>query len=156
MTTRSVASNQRATPAWDFPAAELMSFLRDYSAGTWSEREVAARLRVGITQAKEALGVLEMEGYIEPAGTTANGARRMQAARYRALRHLGSTPRFTPGSVEAALNPLRDRINTLNADPSATYSGTKAAAFGDFFRELPPEYKLHPWAYDWSHAHRSR
>ena len=47
------------------------------------------------------------------------------------------TPRFTPASVEAALNALRDRIHAMNADPNAMYSVTKAVAFGDFLRDLP-------------------
>jgi hypothetical protein len=115
------------------PAAELTSFLREYPTGTWTERDLAACLQIGIAQAKEVISVLQLEGYIEGAGTTTkwrvtDAGRTVSGAK---------TPRFTPASIESALSALRDRIQAMNADPNATYSVSKAVAFGDFLRNLP-------------------
>lgn len=120
-------------PANELPAVELASFLLDYGIGAWTQWDLAACLRIGPTQAKEIITVLQLEGYVEPAGTTSkwrttDAGRTVSGAK---------TPRFTPGSIEAALNGLRDRIHALNADPNAMYSVGKAVAFGDFLRELP-------------------
>jgi hypothetical protein len=131
---RSTASDsQKTTAAKELPAAELTSFLREYPTGTWTQRELAACLQIGMAQAKEVISVLELEGYIEPAGTTTkwratDAGRTVSGAK---------TPRFTPASIESALSALRDRIRAMNADPNATYSVSKAVAFGDFLRDLP-------------------
>jgi hypothetical protein len=127
------ADSHKTTAAKELPAAELTSFLRDYGAGTWTERDFAACLRIGATQAKEAMSILQLEGYIERAGTTAkwqttDAGRTVAGAK---------TPRFTRASIEAALNTLRDRIHAVNTDPNAMYSVSNAVAFGDFLRELP-------------------
>ena len=74
-----------------------------------------------------------LEGYIEPAGPTTKW-RTTDAGR---IISGAKTPRFTPGSIEAALNALQGRIDALNADPTAIYSATRVVAFGDFLRELP-------------------
>ena len=125
--------NQKTAAARALPAAELISFLRDYGTGTWPERDVSACLRIDIQQAREVISVLQLQGYVEPAGTTnkwrtTNAGRTVSGAKI---------PRFTPASVELALNSLRDRIHALDADPNAMYTVTKAVAFGDFLREPP-------------------
>jgi hypothetical protein len=61
---------QKTTGAKQLPAAELTSFLRDYGTGTWTERDLAICLQIGSGQAKEVVSVLQLEGYIEPAGST--------------------------------------------------------------------------------------
>jgi hypothetical protein len=113
--------------------------------------DLTACLQIGMQQAKEVISVLQLEGYIEPAGTTTkwrttDAGRTVSGAK---------TDRFT-GQCEAALNALHDRIHAMKADPNATHSLSKAVAFGDSLRELPREYRLHLWGYDWNHAKQSR
>ena len=125
--------NQKTTVANQLPAAELTSFLRDYGTGTWTEQDLTGCLRIDTQQAKEAISILQLQGYVEPAGTTTkrrttDAGRTVSGAK---------TPRFTPASIEAALNALLDRIHAMNADANAMYSVTKAVGFGEFLRELP-------------------
>lgn len=110
------------------PAAQVVSFLRDvHSLLTWTEQDFAASMNVAKNQAREALGMLELAGYVELLEkgkwrTTDQG--RLLAG--------GKTPRFTSESIEKALGELKERITLLNSDQRATYRVTRAVAFGDF------------------------
>ena len=133
-TLRTTANDShKTTTVKELPVAELTSFLRDYGTGTWTERDLLTCLRIHAEQAREVISILQLEGYIERAGTTTkwrttDAGRAVSGAK---------TPRFTPASVETALNALRDRIHAMNADPNAMYTVTQAVAFGDFLRDLP-------------------
>jgi hypothetical protein len=53
------------------PAAELLSFLKQTGGTqTWTEKDMAKALKVGLPEAKQAIVVLQLQGYIEPAGQT--------------------------------------------------------------------------------------
>jgi hypothetical protein len=55
----------------EIPAAELLSFLKEVrGVQTWTEKDLAKILRIGLSQAKEAIAVLQLQGYIQPAGNT--------------------------------------------------------------------------------------
>jgi hypothetical protein len=105
-----------------------MSFLRDvHSWLTWSEQDFAAMMNVGKDQTTEVLGMLQLAGYVEPLEKgkwrTTDQGRQIAG---------GKTPRFTAESMKRALQELKERIKLLNEDPTASYTITRAVAFGDF------------------------
>jgi hypothetical protein len=111
------------------PATELLSFLKQTRAvGTWTEKDLAKALKIGLPEAKEAIAVLQLQGYIEPAGHTGKWRITQQGE----LVAGAKSPRFTRESVEDALAGLRDRIKAVNKDANAAYTICEAVAFGDF------------------------
>jgi len=118
--------------AREIPAAELLSFLKEFrGAQTWTEKDLAKILRIGLPPAKEANAVLQLQGYIEPAGNTG----KWRITEQREIVSGAKPPRFTRQSIEAALASLRDRIKLANEDPHAQYKIADAVAFGDFLRD---------------------
>lgn len=116
----------------DPPAAELLSFLKEVRAAqTWTEKDVANTLRIGLPPAKEAIAVLELQGYIEPAAKSGKWRVTEQGEIVSGTK----PPRFTRQSVEDALDGIRDRIKSANQDPQAPYKIAEAVAFGDFLRD---------------------
>lgn len=114
------------------PAAELLSFLKEIQGlTTWTEKDLAKALKIGLAEAKEAVAVLKLQGYIEPAGPTGKWGVTEQGD----LVSGAKSPRFTRESVEQALATLRDRIKAVNQDPNAPYTITEAIAFGDFLAD---------------------
>jgi hypothetical protein len=119
-------------PRW--PAAELLSFLKEIRAAQpWSEKDLSMALKIGLPQAKEATVVLQLQGYIEPAGRTGKWRITEQGELVSGAR----SPRFNCQSVKDALAALRDRIKAVNADREAAYKVADAVAFGDFLRDQP-------------------
>jgi hypothetical protein len=116
----------------DLPAAELLSFLKEFpGVQPWTERDLANILKIRVPQAKEAIAVLQLQGYIEPAGNTGKWRITEQGE----IVCGAKPPRFTRQSVEDALAGIRDRIKSANDDPEAQYRVTEAVAFGDFLRD---------------------
>lgn len=116
----------------EIPAAELMSFLKEVrGVQTWAEKDLANTLRIGVQQAKEALAVLQLQGYIEPPGTTG----KWRVTEPGEIVSGAEPPRFIRQSVENALAGIRDRIKSVNEDPEARYRIAEAVAFGDFLRD---------------------
>jgi hypothetical protein len=114
------------------PAAELLSFLKGVRrTQTWTEKDLAKTLKIDLPQAKEAMSVLQLQGYIEPAGNTG----KWRVSEQGDLVSGAKPPRFTRQSVEEALASLRDRIKAINDDPDAPYKITDAVAFGDFLSD---------------------
>jgi hypothetical protein len=110
------------------PAAELLSFLKQTrGVQTWTEKDLAKALKIGLREAKEALPVLQLQGYVEPAGRTGKWRITEQGD----LVSGAKPPRFTRQSVEDALTALRGRIKAVNEDSNAAYTITEAVAFGD-------------------------
>src|SRR5205814_4042372 len=63
-------SNSKFVPP--VPAAELLSFLKQTrGVHTWTEKDLAKALKIGLPEAKEAIAVLQLHDYIEPVGQTA-------------------------------------------------------------------------------------
>ncbi len=119
-------------PSPQIPAAELLSFLKEIRGlPTWTEKDLAKALKIGLAEAKEALAILQLQGYIEPAGRTG----KWRVTEQGDLVSGAKSPRFTRQSVEEALAALRDRIKAVNQDPNARYRITEAIAFGDFLAD---------------------
>jgi hypothetical protein len=122
-------SNGKASKRILVPAAALLSFLRDSrGASTWTERDLASTLNLSSTAAKEALAVLELEGYIAPLSRPATWRTTEQGETVSGSK----SPRLTRVSVEKALETLAERIRAANEDENAAYQITRAVAFGDF------------------------
>lgn len=106
----------------------VFSFLKDTrGVVTWTAADLARTLRVSVAQTKQALPILEMQGYIRAAEhdewmTTIAGEQISGSA----------APRFGKVAVDRALNELRDRIRQLNKDSKSDFTVSKAVAFGDF------------------------
>jgi hypothetical protein len=116
----------------EIPAAELLSYLKEAGGTrTWAEKDLANALRISLSQAKEAVAVLQLQGYIQPVGNTD----KLRATEQGDLVSGAKPPRFTRKSVEYALAGLRDRIKNVNGDSSTAYKITEAVAFGDFLRD---------------------
>lgn len=121
-----------AVPSHEIPAAELMSFLKEArGVQTWTEKELAKALNIGLPQAQGAVAVLQLQGYIEPAGHTGKWRVTQQGD----LVSGAKPPRFTRQTIEDALLGLRDRIKAANEDRNARYRITEAVAFGDFLSD---------------------
>jgi predicted transcriptional regulator len=61
-------AHERAAQA---PAAEALSFLKEIKgAATWTDRDLAKSLNISMAEVKQVLAVMELQGYVEPAGTS--------------------------------------------------------------------------------------
>jgi len=115
--------------AHGIPAAELSSFLKEAGgARTWTEKDLANALKIGLSQARDAMAVLQLQGYIEPVGNTS----KWRVTEEGDFVSGSKPPRFTPKSVHDAVAGLRDRLKAGNEDPDAAYKIVDAVAFGDF------------------------
>ncbi len=133
---RALPSTEKATSksTTQLPAAELLSFLKQTrGVGTWTERDLAKALKIGLAEAKEAIAVLQLQGYIEPAGHTG----KWRITEEGELVAGAKSPRFTRGSVEDALAGLRDRIKAVSDDPNAPYRIPKRLRSGIFLAMQP-------------------
>jgi hypothetical protein len=116
------------------PAAEALSFLKEVKgAVTWTDRDLAKSLNVNMAEAKEVLAVMELQGYVESAGTT----KKWRTTEQGDLVSGAKSPRFTREGVEQGLSTIRDRIQAVNQDTNAPYRVSEAVAFGDFLSERP-------------------
>jgi hypothetical protein len=112
------------------PAAELLSFLRQ-THGPWTERDLSKALNISSAEAKQAVGAMQLQGYVEPTGRTQKWRTTEEGMTVSGAK----TARFTREAVEQALSALRDRIQAINNDPDAEYAVSEAVAFGDFLTQ---------------------
>jgi hypothetical protein len=118
----------------ELPAAEIMSFLQEIGTSTtWTETDLAKSLKIESPRAKEVLSVLQLQGYIEPAGTSG----KWRTTDAGALVSGTKPARYTRESVEAALISLIDRIRAVNDDRGAGFTIDEAVAFGDILSDKP-------------------
>jgi hypothetical protein len=109
-------------------AAAALSFLKDTrGVTTWSPRLMTETLKISPKEAKQVLAILELQGYVKPAGknewmTTIAGEGVSGSKQ----------PRYTPKRIEEALASLRSQIADVNRDSTAPFKITDAVAFGDF------------------------
>lgn len=91
---------------------------------------MAASLRISLADAKQVISILELQGYVKPAGSgewmTTLAGESVSGSR---------EPRFTPERVLQALDELRRRIAEMSRNSRAPYKITKAVAFGDFMND---------------------
>jgi hypothetical protein len=114
------------------PAAEVLSFLKDSrGTSTWTEQDLAQTLNLSPAEAKQALAVLQLEGYIEHTYRSSTWRTTEQGE----LVSGGKAPRFTRENVEQTLIELTDRIRSVNEDESSPFQINKAVAFGDFLTD---------------------
>jgi len=137
------------------PPAALFSFLKETRGITkWSGRDFAKALNLKTADAKEALAILEIQGYIKatrtrewittPAGESVSGSK---------------TPRYSRESVEESLASFTDHLKRVNQDSSAEYKVAQAVAFGDFLsgrarvQAADVGIRLEPRNYEGHHEH---
>ncbi|HXE14455.1 MAG TPA: hypothetical protein VN633_20175 [Bryobacteraceae bacterium] len=100
-----------------------------HAAQTWTEKDLSNTLNINAAQAKDAVAVLELQGYIEPAGRSG----KWRVTEEGDLVSGAKSPRFTRESMDEALAALRERIKAVNEDRDATYTVTAAVALGISF-----------------------
>lgn len=110
-------------------AAALFSFLKETRGlTTWMVRDLATTLTLSNAAAKQALTILEMQGYAKPAGsknewiTTPEGEA-VSGSKF---------PRYTRAAVERSLSAFADHLKRVNDDSHSPYKIVEAIAFGDF------------------------
>lgn len=102
------------------PAVEALSFLRDTRGlTTWTARDMAASLKISASDAKHVIAILELQGYVKPAGRdewmTTMAGEEVSGSK---------PPRFTRERVETALFLLKRRISEVNRDSRTPYKIT--------------------------------
>lgn len=118
-------------PKDSLPAAALLSFLKETRGRTsWAERDLVKSLNLTSAAAKQALAILEMQGYVNQAGkhewlTTPQGEV-VSGSKF---------PKYSRKSIEQSLESFSDNLKRVNQDSSAEYKITEAVAFGDFLSE---------------------
>ena len=115
----------KKTEAPAIPADEALSFLRETrGVTTWTARDMADSLRIAVADAKRVIPILELQGYVKPAGTnewmTTLSGEDVSGSK---------PPRFTRERVAQALDDLRRRIAEINRDSKAPYKIAEAVAF---------------------------
>jgi hypothetical protein len=116
------------------PASAILSFLKQTRAtGRWAERDLAKSLNIGVNEARQALAVMQLEGYVAPTGETGKWRTTPQGE----LVSGSKPPRFTREGMDKALSELRERIQHTNNDPNAAYKVAEGVAFGDFLCDPP-------------------
>ena len=131
---RSTKPRSSAGPANkpSLPVGALFSFLKEtQGAPTWALRDMAKALHIGSAAAKQALAMLEMQGYVKPAGSkdqwmTTPAGESVSGSKM---------PRYSRERVEQSLASFADHLKFVNQDSSAEYKIADAVAFGDFLSE---------------------
>ena len=93
----------------------------------WKARDLVRALKISPAAAKQALAILEMQGYVKatgsaewittPAGEIVSGSK---------------LPRYTRETVERSLESFADHLQRVNDNASAEFKIADAVAFGDF------------------------
>jgi hypothetical protein len=123
----------KKTEVPSIPAEKALSFLRETrGVTTWTARDMADSLKIGVVDAKRVIPILELQGYVKPTGTnewmTTLSGEDVSGSK---------PPRFTRERVAQALDDLGRRIAEMNRDSKAPYKITDAVAFGDFLTDRP-------------------
>jgi DNA-binding transcriptional regulator YhcF (GntR family) len=89
------------------PAAEALSFLKEIKgAATWTDRDLAKSLNISMAEVKQVLAVMELQGYVEPAGT----GKKWRTTEQGDLVSGAKSPRFT----REAVNSVFQRVGHQN------------------------------------------
>jgi len=111
------------------PVAALFTFLKETrGVPTWTLHDMTRALNISSAAAKQALTMLEIQGYMKqigstdewmttPAGESVSGSK---------------MPRYSRETVEQSLASFADHLKLVNQDSSAEYKIADAVAFGDF------------------------
>ena len=94
---------------------------------SWTAHDLARALKISPAAAKQALAILEMQGYVKPTGskewTTTPAGEIVSGSKF---------PRCSRETVERSLESFADHLKRVNEDTSAEYKIAEAVAFGDF------------------------
>jgi DNA-binding transcriptional regulator YhcF (GntR family) len=127
------SANDRPSPAQpannvSIPAAALFSFLKETRGMTsWTPRDLAKSLKISPAAAKQALAILEMQGYVKQTGSAASITTPAGE-----IFSGSKLPRYARETVERSLESFADHLQRVNEDASAEYKIADAVAFGDF------------------------
>jgi hypothetical protein len=131
------------------PAAALLSFLKETRELTsWTARDLSRTLNISATDARQALAILQVQGYVKPSLSTPHrkDSKRASKARFedewittpQGEEVSGSRPpRYTRETIARSLDSFADHLRRVNKDASAEYSVVAALAFGDFLSGRP-------------------
>lgn len=124
---RTDIGTETVTPR-SMPAAEAFSFLRETRGlATWTLDDMAKSLRITVADADHVAAILQLQGYVKPAGTdewmTTLAGEDVSKSK---------PPRFTPERIEEAVAELRRNIVASNRDSRSRYQIAVAVAFGEF------------------------
>jgi hypothetical protein len=110
-------------------AAALFSFLKETRGITsWAAHDLSKTLNLRPAATKEALAILEMQGYVKPAESkgqwiTTPAGEIVSGSKF---------PKYGRESVERSLASFADHLKRVNQDSSAEYKIADTVAFGDF------------------------
>jgi hypothetical protein len=123
-------TERRSLAQSSLPAAALLSFLKETRGiPNWTVRDLAKCLKIGTVEVKQALAILQMQGYVKPepeskdewittpAGEVVSGSK---------------FPRYSRKTVEQSLASFADHLKRVNQDSTTQYRVADAVAFGDF------------------------
>ena len=114
--------------------AAVMSFLKDTRGrDTWTMRELAQTLGIGVAEAAKVITLMEMQGYVK----SAEGGREWFTTAAGQTVCGSKLPHYTSERVEKALAGLKERIAAARKDFKSPYKITAAVAFGDFLGGQP-------------------
>ena len=126
--TRTLFPDPKGISLPSVPVTAVFSFLKETRGlTTWPTRLMADTLKISPKDAKQIISILELQGYVKPAGkdewmTTIAGESVSGS----------KPPRYTPKRIDDSLASLRSRIAEANRDSKAPFKITAAVAFGDF------------------------
>jgi hypothetical protein len=127
--------NKHANPLPQIPVEAALSFLKDTKGALrWTARDLTNTLKINRPEAEQALGLLQAQGYVQPArrGEPARGTNEWMTTPAGETIAGAKTPRFARESVEQALEALKSRIQQNNKNRQAPFRIADAVAFGDF------------------------
>ena len=113
------------------PAAALLSFLKETRGATWTVRDLTKTLKLSPAAAKEAIAILQMQGYVNSAGSKGE----WMTTEAGEIVSGSKTPRYSRATVKESLAAFADHLKRVNEDSSARYEIAEAVAFGDFLTD---------------------
>jgi hypothetical protein len=122
-------TERRSLVQSSLPAAALLSFLKETRGiPNWTVRDLAKSLKIGRVEVKQALAILQIQGYVKPCASkdewmTTSAGEVVSGSRF---------PRYSRETVEQSLASFTDHLKRVNQDLSAEYKIADAVAFGDF------------------------
>ncbi|HEX3371691.1 MAG TPA: hypothetical protein VHS08_04190 [Candidatus Acidoferrales bacterium] len=114
------------------PLEEVFSFLKETRGiVSWTIAEIANALKIGETEAKRVVRILELQGYVKQQNDSGDTNEWLTTLSGETVSG-SAAPRFTLDRVKEGLAALAERIKAINRDRRARLHVTRAVAFGDF------------------------
>ena len=107
----------------------MLSFLKETRGATsWTPRDLAKTLHLKPADARQAIAILEMQGYVKPSGSKGEWMTTPQGE----IVSGSKLPRYSRDTVERSLDSFAEHLTRVNEDSTAPYKIADAVAFGDF------------------------